>query len=184
MLGTFVNMNYLDIAIAIPLIWGIYKGFTKGLIIELSSIAGLIGGVYIGMHYSSITEQYLSTHLDIDESIMPIASFALTFVLVILFVFVVAKILEKIINLIALKLVNKIAGSFFGFIKAVFIVSLLLVLTESIDQRLNIIPQEMKLQSTLYSPVQSIAPTLIPAIKKLDLFEEILDSQKDELFNI
>jgi len=38
-------MNYFDIMIAIPLIWGIYKGFKKGFIIEIASFIALGLGI-------------------------------------------------------------------------------------------------------------------------------------------
>ncbi len=39
-------MNWLDIGIAVPLVWGAYVGFKKGLVIELASLAALILGIY------------------------------------------------------------------------------------------------------------------------------------------
>ena len=168
-------MNYIDIAVAIPLIWGAYKGFTKGLIIELASIIALILGGYIGMHFSGITSTYLSQIVTMEESFMPIVSFAVTFIVIVLGVYLLAKILEKVINLVALKLVNKISGSVFGIVKAAFIISLILVFVESVDQKLELIPKETKESSLLYSPIGAIAPAIIPAVKDLDVLKEAID---------
>ena len=46
-------MNYLDIIIIIPLIWGAYKGFRKGFIIEIASLIALILGIWGGINFSS-----------------------------------------------------------------------------------------------------------------------------------
>ena len=169
-------MNYIDVAVAVPLIWGAYKGFTKGLIIELASIIALILGGYVGMHFSDITSKYLNQIITIEDSFMPIVSFSVTFIVVVLVVYLLAKILEKVINLVALKLINKISGSVFGIVKAAFIISLILILVESVDQRLELIPKETKENSLLYSPVKAIAPTIIPAVKNLNLLQEVIDS--------
>ena len=46
-------MNYLDIVIAIPLLYGLIKGFTNGLIKEITGLLGLIIGVYVAINSSS-----------------------------------------------------------------------------------------------------------------------------------
>jgi membrane protein required for colicin V production len=168
-------MNYIDIAVAIPLLWGAYKGFTKGLIIELASIIALILGGYVGMHFSNVTSEYLNKVVTIEESFMPIVSFAVTFVVIVLGVYILAKVLEKVINLVALKLINKISGSVFGVLKAAFIVSLIVVFVESIDQKLELIPKETKDSSLLYSSIGAIAPAIIPAMKDLDVLKAAMD---------
>ena len=48
-------MNYFDYLLLLPLVYGLYRGFTKGLIIELASLVALIAGVYGAMYLSSFT---------------------------------------------------------------------------------------------------------------------------------
>ena len=45
-------MNYLDIIIAIPLVWGIVIGFKKGFVIEIASLIAILAGVYGSIHFS------------------------------------------------------------------------------------------------------------------------------------
>ena len=52
-------MNWLDIVLAIPLLWFMYKGFRNGLIIELASLAALILGIYVALHFSFYVKDYL-----------------------------------------------------------------------------------------------------------------------------
>ncbi len=56
-------MNWLDIVLAIPLLWFTYKGFRNGLIIELASLAALILGIFIALHFSFYAEDYLRRKL-------------------------------------------------------------------------------------------------------------------------
>lgn len=176
-------MNYIDIAVATPLLWGAYKGFTKGLVIELASIIALILGCYVGMHFSDVTSGYLRKIVTIEESFMPIVSFAVTFIVVVFGVYLLAKVLEKVINLVALKLINKISGAVFGALKAAFIVSLIVVFVESIDKKLDLMPKEIKESSLLYSPIGEIAPGIIPAMKDLDALKEVMD-RAPEVLNV
>ena len=40
-------MNYLDFIIAVPLLWGAWKGFQRGIIFEIAMLIGIILGLYL-----------------------------------------------------------------------------------------------------------------------------------------
>ena len=50
-------MNYIDIVILLFLLYGAFRGFSKGLIIEVATLAGLILGVFIAIRYSRSEER-------------------------------------------------------------------------------------------------------------------------------
>jgi len=106
-------MNYFDIIIIIPLLWGAFKGFKKGLIIEIASLIALFLGIWGGVKFSSVSGKYLSEMFDISEKIMPLISFAITFIVIVIAVYALAKLLQKFIKMIALGTMNKIAGACF-----------------------------------------------------------------------
>ena len=49
-------MSYIDIIILLFLLYGAYRGFSRGLIVEVATLAGLVLGVYMAVRYSSYTE--------------------------------------------------------------------------------------------------------------------------------
>ena len=49
-------MNYLDIAIAAPILYGLIKGFSNGLIKEVTGLLSLIIGVYVAVNFSKFLE--------------------------------------------------------------------------------------------------------------------------------
>ena len=53
-------MNYLDIAIAVPLLYGLVKGFSNGLIKEITGLVSLIIGIYVAVNFSIFLEPHLS----------------------------------------------------------------------------------------------------------------------------
>jgi membrane protein required for colicin V production len=158
-------MNYLDIILAIPLLWALYKGFSKGLIIEVASLIAIVLGVYGSIHFS----YFITNALHLTSSYSPLISFAVTFLLIVVVVYLLAKMLEKSINLLALGFFNKLAGAFFALLKMAFIVSVLLMFFNKIDSKTYIISEETKKHSLLYQPVSAFAPWLIPKIN----FEDI-----------
>ncbi len=166
---SFGTMNYFDIIILIPMLWGAFKGFKKGLIIEVASLVALFLGIWGGVKFSSISAKYLSEMFDISEKIMPLISFAITFILIIISVFALAKMLQKIVKLVALGLANKITGAVFGALKFALIISVILNLVNNINAEINFIEPEMQNSSLLYEPVSKVALIIIPGLKDISL---------------
>ncbi len=88
-------MGYLDIILCIPLIWGLYTGFTKGVIIQMASLLALILGVYGAIVFSNLTQGILTSNFQIDNKYIPIISFATTFIAIVIAVHFLGKVLEK-----------------------------------------------------------------------------------------
>ncbi len=171
-------MNYFDIMIAIPLVWGIYKGFKKGFIIEIASFIALGLGIYGGIKFSTVAAEYLSKMFDVSDKIMPLISFTVTFIIIVIAVFALAKMLQKVITMVALGIVNRIAGAVFGMLKFGLIISVVLNVVNTINAEVNFIEPEMEASSLLYRPLSKVAPTIIPGIKNLDL-DNIVEKAKD-----
>lgn len=158
-------MNYIDIILAIPLMWAIYRGFTKGFIIEIASLIAMVIGVYGAIHFS----YFISDLLKLHSAYAPLISFAVTFLIIVIVIFLFAKMLEKSINLLALGFANKLAGAIFGMLKIAFIISVLLIFINKLDSKVSIIPEETRKESLLYPPISAFAPLIIPKLN----FEEI-----------
>jgi membrane protein required for colicin V production len=161
-------VNILDIILLIPILFGAYKGFTRGLIIEIASIVGLVAGIYCGIYFSDYAARLIQEYTDLQGTILQFWSFIATFLVVILGVHLLGKTLEKVANLAALKLVNKLMGAGFGMLKMALILSVLIVIVESIDQRISFIPEKPKNNSMLYKPAAEMVSSLIPQLEKTD----------------
>jgi membrane protein required for colicin V production len=160
-------MNYFDIILIIPLIWGVYKGFKKGFIIEIASFIALGLGIWGGMRFSSISAKYLSDAFEISEKVMPLISFAATFIAIVLVVFTLAKMLQKIITMVALGFINRAAGALFGMLKFGLIMSVLINFANIINAQISFIDPEMKNTSILYKPMGKISQIIIPGLKEI-----------------
>ena len=94
-------MNWIDILILAPLIWGAYNGFKKGLISQVLGTFGLIIGIWLGTQYPAIVEGFLKEF--VDDDYLKIISFVVIFLAVVLVTALLSKLLEKVINFIQLK---------------------------------------------------------------------------------
>ncbi len=168
-------MNYLDIIIGLPILWGIYRGFTKGFIISIASLIALILGVYIAIHFASFFEGYFEKWFHIDPKYLKTISFAFTFILVFLIVRFIGWGFDKLVRTMALGFVNRLIGVFFNVIKWVFILSVLMSIIDSVEKTKSLIKENDKSESFLYNPVSLVAPFVFPYLK----FEKVREKLED-----
>ncbi|HKK10951.1 MAG TPA: CvpA family protein [Bacteroidales bacterium] len=170
-------MNMLDIIIGIPIIWMAYRGFSKGFVIEVTTLIALLLGIYIAINFSFYTSDLIRDYFTIEEKYMSILSFAVTFVVVVIIIMLLGRLLEKFIDMIALGFLDKLAGGVFGILKAGLIISAILLVINTFDNNEKLITPKLKANSLLYPPVASMLPTLLPMIN----FEEFDNPFKEEI---
>jgi membrane protein required for colicin V production len=174
------TMNYLDILLLIPILIGAWRGYNKGFVIEIFTLLALLVGIYAGIHFSDYMAAILRDSVGIESEYLPAIAFTFTFLLVGAMVYFLGKLIEKGLKILALGMVNKIAGLFFGVVKMVFILSAGLVILESYDEKGNFIPTDLKTDSLLYEPITKTSLTAIPALKYSDLFIKMIASDSLE----
>ena len=52
-------MIWLDIVFLVPLLWGAYSGFKKGLIAQVLGLTSLFAGVWLGVNYQQMVSPFL-----------------------------------------------------------------------------------------------------------------------------
>ena len=162
-------MNYIDIFLIVPLLLGAFKGFKKGLIIEVVSLAALGLGIWGGVYFSDYAVNLIIEK--VDDKYIPITAFMLTFLAIVLVVYFLGRLLEKIIDIVQLKFINKLAGACFGLLKFGLIISILLFITDRYNQQFNFLPEDFSENSLIYEPLVELPNVLIPAIKNSKLYE-------------
>lgn len=162
----FGFMNFVDIIIVVPLVYAAWRGFKKGLIIEVFTLLALLVGIYAGIHFSDWTSARIEEYFDFDANYLPVIAFTVTFLAVGAMVFFAGKMLEQMIRVVNLSPINKIMGVVFGMLKMVYTLSILIILLETYDERGDFIPEKTKENSLLYAPVKLTASATIPAIEE------------------
>ena len=167
-------MNYIDIIIAVPLIYAAWSGFRKGLVlcpkgvfIGISTIPllALLVGIYVAINFSDWTSNFIIEQFDIEGKYLPVVAFTLTFLAVGAMIYFAGKMLEKMLRLVNLSFVNKLLGLILGLIKMVYILSILIIIVETYDERGSFVKTELKEESLLYHPLKNVATFTIPAME-------------------
>lgn len=169
-------MSFLDIVIGILLVWGLYKGLTNGLFVEVASLVALIAGLYGAIHFSYIAGDYLAEKFDWSEQYLKIAAFLITFFVIIIVVNLAGKFLTKIADFAMLGLLNKVAGGLFGMLKVAVILGALLIFFERLTSTFDIINDETKQKSVFYEPIKEIGAFVFALV-----LEDSEDDPEEEL---
>jgi len=156
----------IDIVLLLVLLVGAWRGFTKGLVLSVASLVGLVGGIWAASHFSSLVADTMATQVSWSGNTIHMAALATTFLLVVAGVHLLAKLLEKTLELVALGLVNKLAGAVFGLLKVGLVLSFLIALLNEWVGPRTWLPQS-DVPSVLLSPMESLAPALTPAFGDL-----------------
>jgi membrane protein required for colicin V production len=170
-------MNYLDIIIAIPLIWSVYKGFTKGFIFVLASLIALIGGLYGAIQFSGVTEAIMKGWVSQDIAYLSLISFTITFVFILVIVYLIALILDRFIKFTGLGIFNRLAGVVFNLFKMALILSVLMNIITYAGNFRPLIPEDDKENSLLFEPIRKIAPAIIPYLH-FDQFKQKMEEDE------
>ncbi len=137
-------MNTIDLVFAILLLWAAYRGYTKGFIVQLATLAALLLGILGAVMFSDFTSGLIIKKFDVSGQYLPIISFAVTFIAIVIAVHLLAKMINKLIDAIALGIVNRLLGVLFSVVKIAFVVSIILVLINKADNKYNFIPDDTK----------------------------------------
>ncbi len=159
-------MKTLDIIILIPLLYFAFRGFTKGFVITLAMLAGLLLGLYAAFHFSEYTAAALSGHVHLDSGNIRLVAYLVTFVTVIVLVYLLGQFLTRVLKTAGLGLLNRLAGLVLGIAKGVLIICALVVLLSKIDPKSYLISPESKSESVLYKPISAIAVQVFPLMEK------------------
>ena len=155
-------MNYLDIIIVIALSYGFIKGFSKGIIKELTTLLALIIGIYTAINFSLYLEDMVSDIFRVSKKFLPITTFFILFFVSFLLVRVLGGFLDKLTKALALGIISKLLGAVFGFLKVLLIFSFLIFIVK--DYKL--INLKKFDNAVLLKPIENVSIQIIPNINK------------------
>tara|TARA_B100001173_G_scaffold194618_1_gene167818 strand:- start:1982 stop:2479 length:498 start_codon:yes stop_codon:yes gene_type:complete len=159
-----LEFSYIDLFILIPLLFGLYKGFTRGLILSLATLLGLLLGIYGGVKFSHLTSNFLFEKFQID---IPLVAFSVTFLIIVVGVYLLGKLLSKFVDVLALGFLNKLSGAVFGAGKVVLILVVLLLFFENVNQKFHLLGENEINKSQLYSFLKQTSEIVFPYFQEL-----------------
>lgn len=170
-------MEIIDLIILIPLIFGAWKGFKKGFVMELFTILALLVGLYAAFHFSDKITEIIVGRTHEKPGYLPAISFLLLFLAVGAMVYFGGKALEQVLKIAQLSFLNKGTGALIGILKWGYLIGCIFVFLQSLDTDERFITQKNKENAILYPAVTGLVSITIPGVTKTRLFD-YLDSHE------
>jgi len=138
----------------------------------IASLAALLLGILIAVQLHEPMANLLDGIFSIDEEYLLLVGFAVTFVLIVLIVHLIAFFIDKVVNAIALSLINRILGMAFGLLVTAFVISIIITPLSVMNVEEAYIEEETVEGSLLFEPLASFAPSVFPYIDR-ELIREL-----------
>ena len=138
-------MNLVDLIIIAIIGFGIIRGYSKGLIIELSSFFGIFISFFIAGNVDNLLSNEISAYISVNSDLLNTISFIVIFILSYLIIIYLAKGFTKLAKVVYLGLLNSLLGGVFGGLKFLLI---LLIITKIIFS-LNLLSNNIISESSI-----------------------------------
>jgi membrane protein required for colicin V production len=158
-------MNYIDMFILVLLAFAIYRGYTRGFIMQLSLLAALSIGIIAALKLSGFTARQIEGHVQISSESLYLVSVGITFAIVFVGVNLLGKLVEKVVESAELSFLNRIMGVVFGVAKVVLISGVILVYVNRVDRRVSILPKYSREHSLFYKPFTTVVKAIFPSLR-------------------
>ncbi len=140
-------MNTLDVIFLVIIFASIIYSLIRGLVREIFSLLAIIFG-FLGASYgSTIVGRWLSRWIS-NETLALIVGFLILFVLIALLISLFGKTLSRAVKKMDLGWADHMSGAAFGFIKAILLIAIILLIMTSF-----LPPKSKLLSESVVSPV-------------------------------
>lgn len=137
------HIMFLDILLVIILGFCLIRGVFRGLIKELASIVGVLGGLYTAYTYYPLIAKMLSRWLT-NQNYLNIFSCLLIFGMVCIIISVIGVMIKYFMNIMFIGWTDRICGAFLGAVKGILIVAaLILILTSFLPKNAPILKDSL-----------------------------------------
>ena len=154
-------MNLLDVVIIACMVFLIVRGIFRGFVREVGSLAGVILGIWLASLYQPQMTDFLKPFLP-SEKFLPLISFALIFLVVLILCNVVGWLLKMLFKKVFLGWADRTLGAVLAVLKGVIITYIAIVLlTFAVPSKSNIIA-DSKLAPIIINSYQSMVGLLSP----------------------
>jgi membrane protein required for colicin V production len=148
-------MHLLDLVIAVPLLYFIYKGAVNGLVKEVLNIVGIVLAIFLTFKYMDAFSGMLTPFFEETSSqYIPFVSASIIFLGTLIIIALIGYLTKELLKAVKLGAVNRVLGALFGLLKSGMIVSTLLLLLAGF----NIPDDKTREESLLYPYITFLGP--------------------------
>lgn len=148
---------FLDFVLIIILILAVIKGYQRGLIVGVFSFVAVIIGLAAAMKLSTVVAGYIGDTIKVSDGWLPVISFAIVFILVVLLIRLGANLIQKTVEISMLGWVNRLGGILLYIAIYAMVYSVVLFYAEQV----KLVQPAAIEKSVTYSYIQPLGPKVI-----------------------
>ncbi len=158
-------MNPFDILIVVTLSFCLIRGIFRGLIKEISSVIGVLGGGYAAYTYYPEAELIISRWIS-DPTYLSLLGFLLIFCSIFVVISVIGIVIKHLLSVSHMGWLDHVFGACFGFIKGLLITVVLLIAFVTFLPKNSFIIEDSKLSPYLNKIAEKTSLVISNDIKK------------------
>ncbi|SOD88601.1 CvpA family protein [Spirosoma fluviale] len=153
-------MNTLDILMLIPLAWGIFNGYRKGLLVEIVAIIAFVVAMIVGFKFLAFGIDLLSPYIsrELARKILPWLGFSVIFFPTVVMINQMGFAIRRSLKYSILGTFDSVAGATVGLFTWVFGISVILWLFSYMGVKM---PARQTETAFLYPYIRPIAPKVM-----------------------
>jgi len=161
-------MSTIDIIILICFVPALVRGLRKGFTDQLISLVSIILGAWMSFKFANMVSVLLMGYFpNASERVLYVAAFVLILVVVILVLKLLGNLLEKLWKFAMLGWLDKLLGLALSLLKAAIVVGLVILLFDTVNEKLEIVKEDSLVESMFYGPLKDFAYVIFPYLKQL-----------------
>lgn len=168
----------IDILFIILVVLAAVKGFQKGIIVAVFSLFAFIIGIAAALKLSAVTAGYIGQTVKVSEQWLPVISFAVVFIIVVLLIRWAALLIQKSAEGIMLGWVNRLGGIVFYLMIYILIYSVLIFYAVQVE----LLKKETIAASQTYNFLETLGPKVIDGFGKIIPFFKNMFHDLQEFF--
>jgi len=172
-------LSTFDILLALPLAYGIFQGYRKGLLQEVVSVIALLLGFILGLKLLTAAIPVVQEFIGRAHGLLPFISFLLVFVLILLSMRLLGVVLKKLLDVTPFGTFDNVLGGALGGLKWCLVISLLLYVVGLVG--LGVSPATAQ-SSAIYPFVLKSTPVALDGLSWLLPFVKALLASFKNLF--
>lgn len=169
-------MHAFDILIVTILVYGLIRGVFRGLVREISSIIGVLGGFYAATTYYPYVAKSISMWIA-NPAYLNIFSYMAIFSVVVMIVAILAVVIKYLLNIAYLGWVDRICGALFGMLKGLLVCCVLFIVLTAFLPKGAVFVKNAAL-SPYVATVSEVMATVISKEMKENFVAKVKDFRK------
>ena len=157
-------MAILDIILLLCFVPAIVLGISKGFVKQLVEILAILVGAWAAFRFSSALSMYLAQYLTFDKQVIRVICFVIILIVAALLLSLLGEMLTRFLKLASLGWINHLLGLIFGIVKTSFILGLLILLFEALNNSLQFRDGALD-NAVVYQALKNFANSIFPYLK-------------------